>query len=50
MGENVKLKYNSDLPVPEKSCWGGQLTVFHRKPVNRIYEMINVKIKCHRNK
>jgi hypothetical protein len=29
-GENVTLKYNLDLPEPEKLYWSRQLTEFHR--------------------
>jgi hypothetical protein len=48
-GGNAKLKYNLDLPEPEKSYWGGQLTGFHRKPMNRVYKMIEVLKKYQEN-
>ena len=46
----MKLQCNLDLLEPEKLCWEGELTWFHRKPEIKLYKMIKVKRKHQGNK
>ena len=46
----MKLKCNFDLPETGKSCWDEERAVFEGDPVNRSYEIIEVKKKIKRIK
>ena len=46
----MNLKCNFDLPETGKSCWDEERAVFEGDPVNRSYEIIEVKKKIKRIK